>query len=191
MSPSPILPEDAITTPMNAGLSSLSSLSTSDAGYQQWFTHYQVIWGMWKRVWQYNSNLTLNGGVLSGGPQVGFTWCDVQCNATVIDRLEYMNWANSIQEKQILSFTSDSSLSGYGVSGTFATVVAGLTRDVAKVGDAASNCTRTWNVKAGLQPGEYDPTIDTYSNLAADFFSNVVLKTPTLCTRFIPDLVVL
>jgi len=93
MSPSPILPEEATTTPMNAGLSSLSGLSTSDAGYQQWFTHYQVIWGMWKRVWQYNSDLTLNGGVLSGGPQVAFTWCDVQCNAQVMEKLEYMNWA--------------------------------------------------------------------------------------------------
>jgi len=108
-----------------------------------------------------------------------------------MEKLEYMNWANSIQEKQILSFTSDSSLSGYGLSGTFATVVAGLTRDLAKVGNADSNCNRTWNAKAGVQPGEYDATIDTYSNLAADFFSNVVLKTPTLCTRFIPDLVVL
>lgn len=187
----PILPEDATTTPMNAGLSGLSGISTSDAGYLQWFTHYQVIWGMWKRVWQYDTALTVVGGALSGPPSVSFTWCDLQCNSQVVEKVEYMNWTSSLQQKQILSFTSDSSLSGYGLSGTFSTIVAGLTRDPAVVGDADSNCNRVWSVKAGMQPGEYDPTIDTYSNLAADFFSNVVLTTPTLCVNFIPDLVLL
>lgn len=185
-------PADSATTPVNPGLGSLSVSSNAAAGasgYQQWFKHYQVIWGMWRRVWQYESELTQAGGVLSGPPKVSFNYVDVRVNSKVLETLEYMNWTSSLQEPQILNITTDSSLSGYGLSGTFATVVAGVTLDVAKKGDTASACTRAWNVQAGYQPGEYSASSDDYSAFASDFFSNVVLGIPDRCVNFLPDLV--
>lgn len=170
-------------------LSTSSNTAPSGSGYQKWHTHYQVIEGMWKRLWQYDGSPVLSSGQLSGCPQVSFTYLDINVTCKVIEAIQTLNWDNSYQQLQKLQFNTDSSLSGWGTSGTFTTIVAGYWRDKFETGDTADNCGATWNVRAGLQPGVYNSTADTYAKMIGDFVSSVLMSVPGYCPRWQTDLV--
>ena len=172
------------------GGTNLASSSTSLSGYNKWFTHYQVMWGMWKRVWQYDCNaLATTGGTASGPPGVSFTYLDVQCNSKVIEAIETLNWVSSIQVNQEIQLSSDSALSGGGTLGTFWTIIAGYWRAPWVIGNTVDNCEASWNVSISKTPGDYVAANDTRVRFIGDFNSGVTLNIPGYCRRFQPDIV--
>lgn len=166
-----------------------SNIAPSGSGYQRWFTHYQVMWGSWERMWQYKEGLTIGGSHLSGPPLVDFSYLAVNVNVKVVEAIETLNWDNSFQELQKLEFYSDSALSGGGTSGGFYTTVAGYWRDLWVTGNTADQCSDSFNITMLKSNGAYDPALDTYSRFIGEFGSTVILNSPRICTRFQPDLV--
>ena len=172
------------------GGANLAVSSTSATGYNKWFTHYQVMWGMWKRIWSYDcTNLAQTNGIASGAPQVGFTYLEVNVNTKVIEATETLNWASGVQINQEIQLSSNSTLSGGGTQGTFWTVVAGYWRAPFVVGDTDDHCSQSFNVQIAKTPGPYQPSIDTRAKFIGDFNSGVTLSVPSYCPRFEPDII--
>ena len=169
-------------------LAASSNIAASGAGYQKWFTHYQVMWGSWERVWEYKQGLTISNGALSGPPLVDNSYLRVSVNVKVIEAIEHLNWDNSFQQLQEVEFYSDSALSGGGTSGGFYTTVAGYTRDLFVAGNTEDQCNDAFSVSMLESKGPYVPSQDTYARFIGAFGSSVVLNSPRLCTRFKPDL---
>jgi hypothetical protein len=193
MSPSPIdLSAVAIQFFPGAG-AALSSSSTSAIGYNKWFTHYQVLYGMWKRVWMYDDNLATTNGTASGPPAVNFTYLDVNVNTRVLEKIETINWSTGVQVNHELMVSSNSAISGAGTFGTFWTIVAGYWRAPFVTGNTEDNCDHSgpssWNVKIYKTPGDYQPSTDTRVRWIGEFNSGVTMSVPGYCPRFEPDLI--
>lgn len=189
MTPSPISPSSLPTQFFAGGGANLSSLSTSSTGYNKYFTHYQVMWGMWARKWEYNTVLAGSIGSASGPPTVSFTYLDVNVNTKVVEATETLNWASSVQVNQEIQLSSNSALSGGGTTGTFWTIVAGYWRAPWVTGNTADTCEKSWNVVIAKAPGDYIPANDTRAKFIGDFNSAVTMGIPTYCPRFQPDIV--
>jgi len=190
MPQAPVDPKDLANQFFAGGGTALSSTSTSATGYNKWFTHYQVMWGMWKRMWSYDcTNLATVGGATSGPPSVAFTYLDVNVNTKVIEATEVLNWASGVQINQEIQLSSNSALSGGGTLGSFWTIVAGYWRAPWVIGNSDDNCERTFNVPIAKAPGPYIPGDDTREKFIADFNSGVTLNIPRSCPRFQPDIV--
>ena len=189
MSPSPYNPSGTTDQFFTGGGANLAVSSTSATGYNKWFTHYQVMEGMWKRIWQYDNNLATTNGTLSGPPSVNFTYLDVNVKTKVLEAIEVMNWLSGVQVNQEINLSSNSALSGAGTLGMFWTIVAGYWRAPFVIGDTEDNCDQSWNVQIGKTPGDYDPSIDTRGKWIGQFNSGVTLSIPRYCPRFQPDIV--
>ena len=190
MTPSPISPSSLPTQFFAGGGAALSGNSTSATGYNKWFTHYQVIWGMWARKWVYDcENLAGGTGEASGPPTVSFTYLDVNVNTKVIEAVDTLNWASGVQVNQEIQLSSNSTLSGGGTQGEFYTIVAGYWRAPWVTGNTADTCEQSWNVTIAKAPGDYTPADDTRDKFIGVFNSSVTLGIPTYCPRFQPDIV--
>ena len=170
-------------------LAASSNTAVSGSGYQNWFTHYQVMWGSWERLWEYKQGLTISNGSLSGPPLVDKSYLRVKVNVKVIEATETLNWDNSFQQLQTLEFYSDSALSGGGTSGGFYTTVAGYWRDKFVTGNTADQCMDAFSISMLKSNGAYDASLDTYDRFIGEFGSSVILNSPRICTRFQPDLI--
>lgn len=187
--PVPIEPSALSVQFFAGGGAALAASSTSATGYNKWFTHYQVMWGMWKRVWMYDNNLATTNGTASGPPSVNFTYLDVNVNTKVIEATETLNWSTGVQINHEIQLSSNSALSGGGTLGSFWTIVAGYWRDPWVIGNSDDNCQQSWNVQIAKTPGDYVAANDTRVRFVGDFNSGLTLAIPGYCPRFQPDIV--
>jgi hypothetical protein len=84
-----------------------------------------------------------------------------------------------------IDYISDSDVGGWGLSGTFWTTAAGITRRKALITDVASNCSRNANVVTSRIPGAY--TLNTPLDTSSQFNSNfmkVAEAAQTQCPNF-------
>lgn len=174
---------------VNAGVSNLTaSGDTSGTLFQKWHTHTQVIEGMWVRRWVYKDDPQYGGGVASACPAVDYTYLDVNVTERVIQEFEQASYASGFQQVHDIDYIGNST-SGWGVSGFFFTSKAGIIRKTAEATDSEDLCDQTFNVVAGKQPGDYQESLDTSTNFAAQFLGGVIAVAPLFCGRFKVNLV--
>lgn len=167
-----------------------TSGDTSSTEFTSWTVFTQTIDGMWKRVFQYGSTPSVAAaGVVSGAPLIDLSYVDVNCTVTTKQQFIDASYASGLSQNLNLEYTSDSTIGGYGLSGTFSTTKMGLLRKIKTTTDLEHTCTNTFNVVAGKQPGAYDTTYDGSGVWKGDFYTNVLIPASQQCTTFIPTLV--
>jgi len=126
-------------SPPDIGLN--ASGDSSSCEFADWHIHTQVINGMFKRVFVYDTTPTTSNGVLSGSPDVLYSYVDVNYSVQVTEEKEIASYCSGLYQKQALTLFSDSATGGLGLSGTITTSATGYTRRKWILNtDAESNC---------------------------------------------------
>jgi len=175
----------SITTNLNA------SGDTSACEFDDWHTHNQVINGMYKRVFVYDTQpVPSTGGVVSGAPEVSYSYIDCNYSIQVAEEKEKASYCSGLYQTQGLSIFSDSTTGGLGLSGTFTTSAVGYARRKWVVGtDKESLCNKSSNSTLGKLPGEYNPTYDTSANIGSHI-AELLMNCEQQCATFNQNLVV-
>lgn len=167
--------------------------SGAASGVAKYHVHQQTLGGMWTRKWVYDTEPSITGnGVVSGCPQVLYTYLDVNVNENVTEEFVSQAFVTSgvVQNLHGINYYSDSTVGGWGVSGYFWTDSAGYIRKPAVSTDTEDTCIQTFNVIAGKQPGPYTQAIDTSGSWKGQFFLDVILNGANVyCPRFNTGLV--
>jgi hypothetical protein len=178
---------------VGGGYSTLSaSGDTSATTFGTWTVFQQSIDGMWNRQFQYKSTPTVgSAGVVSGAPQIDLTYCDTQVTVTCKQQFVDASYASGFAQNQAITYDSDSSLGGYGLSGIFTTSSVGETRKVKVNTDEEFTHSYTFNTNACLLPGAYNGggTLDTSGQFNGDFYTNVIIPASQQSPYFKPSLV--
>jgi len=174
-------------SPPSGGLN--TSGDSSSCEFADWHIHTQVVNGMWKRVFVYDTSPTLSNGVASGCPEVLYSYVDVNFSVQVTEEKERASYCSGLYQKQALTLFSDSAAGGLGLSGAFTTSATGYTRRKWVVNtDAESNCQRTSNVTIGKLPGPYNATYDTKATVGSHI-AQILMACETQCPTFSQNLV--
>lgn len=187
MAPTPIAPTPiagSITDTLNA------SGDTSSCEFADWFTHTQVINGMYKRVFVYETSPTVAvNGVVSGCPQVSYSYVDLNYTVQVAQEKERASYCSGLYIPQKLRIVNDSAVGGLGLSGTFTTSATGYMRRKWILNtDDESMCSMTRNAILGKTPGPYDSSYDT-SNSISSHISDLLMHCEEACSTFNQNLV--
>jgi hypothetical protein len=169
-----------------------ASGDTSATTFSTWTVFQQSLEGMWNRQFQYKSSPTVGGaGVASGAPQMDLTYCDTQVTVTCRQQFVDAAYASGYAQNQGISYDSDSSVGGYGLSGIFTTSALGETRKLKVSTDEEFTYSYTFNTNTSVLPGAYDAggTLDTSGQFNGDFYTNVVIPASQKCPYFKPSLV--
>jgi hypothetical protein len=173
-----------------------SSGNTSGTQFAKWHTHIQTLGGMWTRRWVYDTAPTIGGaGSPSGCPTISYNYLDVYVTEHVVDKFENLAYASGLAQLQDIDYQSDSSshasgnVGGWGISGTFWTVSAGISRNISTPTDVTGTCTKTFNVQTGKQPGAYNPDFDGSGTFNGQFLQEVIMEAANQCPTFNPNLV--
>ena len=185
--PSELTPS-AISPSGQGGLN--TSGDTSTCVFADWHIHTQVVNGMWKRVFVYDSTPSIGvGGVASGCPAVLYSYVDVNFSIQVTEEKESASYCSGLYQKQALTFFSDSADGGLGMSGVFTTSATGYTRRQWVLNtDEESNCQRTSNVVVGKLPGTYNATYDTNATIGSHI-AQILMACEDTCVTFNQNLV--
>ena len=180
--PTPIAPPDNLN----------SSGDSSSCEFADWHIHTQVTNGMWKRVFVFDTAPTPSNAILSGSPEILYTYCDVNYSVQVTEEKEIASYCSGLYQKQALTLFSDSATGGLGLSGVFTTSAVGYTRrkwiPVGTPADVESNCQQTSNVIVGKIPGPYNATYDTSATVGSHI-AQVLMACETQCPTFNQNLV--
>ena len=187
------MPQVPLTpTPIAGGVNTNLNASgdTSSCDFADWHTHTQVINGMFKRVWVYDTTPTLSvQGTASSCPSVGYNYIDCNYTVQVAEELEKASYCSGLYTTQGIQFFSDSVSGGFGVSGTFTTSAVGYTRRKWLVGtDEETLCNKTANCVIGKLPGEYNPTFDTSATIGSHV-AQILMHCEQSCPTFNQNLV--
>jgi len=178
--------------PVASGVvAALNASGDSDAcEFSDWHVHTQVLNGMWKRVFVYDSQpVPSNQGVVSGAPLVAYSFLDVNYTVQVTEEKESASYCSGLYQPQQLIYFSDSTTGGMGLSGIFTTSAIGYTRRKwVKATDTAYNCQQTTNTTLAKLPGQYNPTFDT-SGTTGSHIANLLMNCESACSRFSQSLV--
>ena len=175
-----------------------TSGDTSSTTFGTWTVFQQSLDGVWRRNFQYKPTPTVGvAGVVSGAPQIDMNWCDTQVTVTCKQQFVDAAYASGFAQNQAITYDSDSSLGGYGLSGIFTTSSVGETRKVKVSTDSEFTYSYTFSVNASLLPGAYyvgvasDPTasLDTSAQFNGDFYTNVIIPASQQCPYFKPSLI--
>jgi hypothetical protein len=169
-----------------------ASGDTSSTTFGTWTVFQQSIDGAWRRDFQYKPNATVGvGGVVSGAPQMDLNWCDTQVTVTCKQQFVDAAYASGYAQNQSITYDSDSTVGGYGLSGIFTTSTVGETRKVKVNTDEEFTYSYTFNTKTCLLPGAYTATdsLDTSAQFNGDFYTNVLIPASQQCPYFKPSLV--
>jgi|TARA_R100001530_G_scaffold128942_1_gene98932 hypothetical protein len=163
-----------------------ASGDSSSCEFIDWFFSIQNLTGMWTRAWVFNSTpQAAGGGALSGCPSISFTYVDVNFDVQVNQSIIPASYCSGGFSAMDIDYISDSDVGGWGLSGTFWTTAAGITRRKALITDVASNCSRNANVVTSRIPGAY--TLNTPLDTSSQFNSNfmkVAEAAQTQCPNF-------
>ena len=171
------------TTGLNA------SGDSSSCEFADWHVHTQVINGMFKRVFVYDTTPTPSNGVLSGAPEVLYSYVDVNYSVQVTEEKEIASYCSGNYTKQGLQLFSDSAVGGLGLSGTITTSATGYARRKWILNtDEESNCQQTSNVVIGKLPGTYNATYDTSATIGSHI-AQVLMACESSCPTFNQNLV--
>ena len=174
-------------SPPSTGLN--TSGDSSSCEFDDWHIHTQVVNGMWTRVFVYGDTPTPSNGVLSGSPQVLYSYVDCNYSVQVTEEKERASYCSGLYSKQGLQFMSDSTVGGLGISGTFTTSAVGYTRRKWILNtDVESTCNKTSNVTIGKVPGAYEPTFDTSATIGSHI-AQILMACETNCPTFNQNLV--
>jgi hypothetical protein len=166
-----------------------SSGDTSGCEFADWFTHTQVINGMYKRVFVFDANPTLAGGVASGSPAMSFNYLDINYTVQVAHEKETASYCSGQYLPQQLKVYSDSTTGGLGISGTFTTSAVGYTRRKWVSGvDVEGICTQNANYSLAKLPGVYNSSFDTSATIGSHV-ADLLMDCEQKCPTFIPSLV--
>jgi len=167
-----------------------SSGDTSSCDFADWFTHTQVINGMYKRIFIFDGNPTLGaGGVASGCPSISFNYLDLNYTVQVAHEKETASYCSGQYLPQQLKVYSDSTTGGLGLSGTFTTSAVGYTRRKWVSGvDVEGICTQNANYSLARLPGVYNLDFDTSATIGSHV-ADLLMDCEQRCPTFIPSLV--
>jgi|15BtaG_2_1085339.scaffolds.fasta_scaffold00256_11 hypothetical protein len=181
--PDPIQPNPST----NQGLN--TSGDSSSCEFADWHVSTQVLNGMWKRVFVYDTSPTHSKGVLSGSPEILYSYLDVNYSVQVTEEKEKASYCSGLYSKQGLSLFSDSTTGGLGLSGTLTTSSVGYTRRKWVLNeDTETHCQQTGNVVVGKIPGAYDPTYDTAATMGSHV-AQILMACENSCPTFRQSLV--
>jgi hypothetical protein len=180
ITPSPILPDIGLNT----------SGDSSSCEFADWHIHTQVINGMYKRVFVYDTSpVPSTAGVVSGAPALSYSYVDCNYTVQVAEELEAASYCSGLYQSQGLTFMSDSAVGGLGLSGTFTTSAVGYARRKWQVGvDSQSTCNQTSNCSLAKVPGNYDPTYDTAATIGSHI-AQLLMHCEQSCPTFSQNLV--
>jgi len=184
------MPSELSATTISPPIGGLNpSGDSSSCEFADWHIHTQVINGMFKRVFVYDTTPTTSNGVLSGSPDVLYSYVDVNYSVQVTEEKEIASYCSGLYQKQALTLFSDSATGGLGLSGTITTSATGYTRRKWILNtDAESNCQQTSNVIIGKLPGTYNATYDTSATIGSHI-AQVLMACETSCQTFNQNLV--
>ena len=183
------MPSTITPTPIAPDIGLNASGDSSSCEFADWHVHTQVINGMFKRVFVYDNSPTISNGVLSGAPQVLYSYVDCNYSVQVTEEKEIASYCSGLYTKQGLITMSDSTVGGLGLSGTFTTSAVGYTRRKWILNDdVESNCQQTSNVVIGKIPGQYNSTYDTSATVGSHI-AQVLMACETKCPTFNQNLV--
>ena len=182
ITPTPIA--NIVTTDLNA------SGDTSACEFTDWYVHTQVINGMYKRVFVYDSTPTVGvNGVVSGAPTVAYNYLDVNYSVQVAEEKETASYCSGSYQPQQLRIISDSTVGGAGLSGTFTTSAVGyMRRKWNTTTDSEDLCNKNTNAIVGRMPGTYDTTFDTSATVGS-VIAELLMNAEETCPAFIQNLV--
>jgi hypothetical protein len=169
-----------------------ASGDTSSTTFGTWTVFQQSIDGLWNRNFQYTNNPTVAvDGVVSGAPRIDLTYCDTKVTVTCKQQFVDASYASGFAQNQSITYNSDSTLGGYGLSGIFTTSAIGETRKVKANTDEEFTYSYTFNTNTCTLPGAYDGTgnLDTSAQFNGDFYTNVLIPASQQCPYFKPSLV--
>jgi hypothetical protein len=187
MAPGLIEP-DLIGQPAVANLNTSGDSDVCE--FADWHTHTQVINGMYKRVFVYDTvPVPAAGGVVSGCPAISYSYIDCNYTVQVAEEKERASYCSGNYQAQGLTFFSDSTGGGLGLSGTFTTSAIGYARRKWVVGtDIESICNQTSNCSLGKIPGVYNPTFDTAATIGSHI-AQLLMHCEQSCPTFNQNLV--
>ena len=146
---------------------------------------------MWTRKFVYETVPSLGAaGVASACPQVSFTYLDVYADVKVEEQIVEASYASGYTIPQEVDYKSDSTIGGFGLSGTFFTTQVGLIRKIKALTDKEYNCQQRFNLEANKLPGKYDTAYDTSASFNGIFLSDILMPAAKTCTNFKTSLVV-
>jgi hypothetical protein len=187
MALTPITPApvgDVITDTLNA------SGDSSSCEFADWFTHTQVINGMYVRRFVYDQNPTVGaGGVVSGAPSVSYNYLDINYTVQVAHEKEIASYCSGAAQAQQLKIYGDGAEGGFGQSGTFTTSAVGYLRRKWNANtDTEQLCNQSSNAVINKLPGAYDPVLDT-SATTGGAVADLLMNAEGVCTIFNQNLV--
>jgi len=167
-----------------------ASGDTSSCDFADWFTHTQVINGMYKRVFVFDPSPTPStGGVVSGAPAIAYNYIDLNYTVQVAHEKETASYCSGLYQPQQLKIYSDSTTGGLGLSGAFTTSAVGYTRRKWVVGtDTEALCSQNKNYTLGRIPGGYNDSFDTSATIGSHV-ADLLMNCEQACPTFIPSLV--
>ena len=179
-------------TPIGAVITNnLNASGDSDAcEFSDWHTHTQVVNGMYKRVFVFDTSpVPAKHGVVSGAPAISYSYIDCNYTVQVAEEKERASYCSGNYQPQGLIFMSDSAAGGLGLSGAFTTSAVGYARRKWVVGtDIESTCNQTGNCSIGKIPGAYNPTFDTAAT-AGSHIAQLLMHCEQSCPTFNQNLV--
>ena len=177
----PIDPSSGSYAAIAAGTTNLqTSGDTSTCDFSDWFTHTQVINGMYQRKFVYDTTPVPGAaGVVSACPAISFTYIDCNYSVQVAEEKETASFCSGLYQPQKLIHYSDSTTGGLGLSGTFTTSATGYTR---------RKWVTTANCQIGKLPGAYDSSYDTSGELGSHI-AELLMHCEKSCTIFNQNLV--
>ena len=165
---------------------------TSGTSFQTWTVFTQSIEGMWQRKFVFNTSPTIGvGGVVSGAPTVAYSYLDTNCTVTTKREFVDAAYASGFAQNAGISYVSDSTTGGFGLSGMFYTSSIGMLRKIKVATDEEKACKQDFNTIMGRLPNNYDinSTFDTSSTAPGVFFTEVLMPAAEACTDFRVSLV--
>ena len=137
----------------------LDTADTTTSGTKWWLVHHQSFYGMYERRNIFDSQVSSN---TVAAPAVVYNLLDASIKVTTTDELVYADFSGgNFNQYQDLVLVNNSTMGGFGSSGTITTSSIGIMRRPAilvggQPAEASGTCTNTFNYQSDKVPGPYD-----------------------------------
>lgn len=173
------------------------SANSDECVYQFWKTITYLIYGTWKRFWQYTTEPTHANGnqalPASSCPFLDGNYATLNGFVVVDVKKVAASFCSGLwQTLGVELFLDDyyNTSGGYSVSGAFGTNQVGYTRIAGWDDnvDVESYCSEQFTTTVSVQDGEYVPAFDTSATFKSDFVK-ALYEAKRVCPTFDPGIV--